>query len=48
MMLNMYGQIVKFFTVEGQRTIDVSRLPAGIYTLQMLGGNMVTKKIVIE
>ena len=48
MMLNMQGQIVMFFTVEGQRTIDVSRLPAGIYTLQMLGGSVVTKKIVIE
>ncbi|MBR5081055.1 MAG: T9SS type A sorting domain-containing protein [Bacteroidales bacterium] len=48
MMLNMYGQMVMFFTVEGQRTIDVSRLPAGVYTLQMLGGSMVTKKVVVE
>ena len=48
MMLNMQGQVVMFFTVEGQRTIDVSRLPAGVYTLQMLGGSVVTKKIVIE
>ena len=48
MMLNMYGQMVMFFTVEGQRTIDVSRLPAGIYTLHMLGGSEVTKKLVIE
>ena len=48
MMLNMQGQLVMFFTVEGQRTIDVSRLPAGVYTLQILGGNVVTEKIVIE
>ena len=48
MMLNMYGQVVMFFTVDGQRTIDVSRLPSGIYTLQMLGGCVVTEKIVIE
>lgn len=48
MMLNMYGQMVMFFTVEGQRTIDVSRLPAGVYTLQMLGGSVVTEKIIIE
>ena len=48
MMLNMYGQIVMFFTVNGQRTIDVSRLPAGVYTLQMLGGSVVTEKIVVE
>ena len=48
MMLNMYGQMVMFFTVEGQRIIDVSHLPAGVYTLQMLGGSMLTKKIVVE
>jgi hypothetical protein len=48
MMLNMYGQMVMFFTVEDQRTIDVSRLPAGIYTLQMLGGSVVTQKVVVE
>ena len=48
MMLNMYGQMVMFFTVEGQRTIDVSHLPAGVYTLQMLGGSVVTRKVVIE
>ena len=48
MMLNMQGQMVMFFTVEGQRTIDVSRLPAGVYTLQMLGGSIVTEKIIIE
>ena len=47
MMLNMQGQLVMFFTVEGQRTIDVSRLPAGVYTLQMLGGSVVTEKIVL-
>ena len=48
MMLNMQGQMVMFFTVEGQRTIDVNRLPAGVYTLQMLGGSIVTEKIIIE
>ena len=48
MMLNMQGQMVMFFTFEGQRTIDVSRLPAGVYALQMLGGSLVTKKIVIK
>ena len=48
MMLNMQGQMVMFFTVEGQRTIDVGRLPAGIYTLQMLGGSVVTEKVVVE
>lgn len=48
MMLNMQGQMMMFFTVEGRRTIDVSHLPKGVYTLQMLGGSVVTKKLVVE
>ena len=48
MMLNMMGQMVMYFTVDGKRTIDVSRLPSGIYTLQMLGGRLVTEKVVIQ
>jgi hypothetical protein len=48
MVLNMQGQIVATFTVEGQRTIDVSRWPAGVYTVQMLGGSVVTRKLVVE
>ncbi len=48
MVLNMQGQMVLFFTVEGQRTIDVSQLPAGVYTIQMLGGSVVTRKLVVE
>lgn len=48
MMLNTMGQMVMYFTVDGERTIDVSRLPAGVYTLQMLGGSVVSRKMVIE
>jgi len=48
MVLNMQGQIVSTFTMEGQHTIDVSRWPAGVYTIQMLGGNLMTKKLVVE
>ena len=48
MVLNMQGQIVATFTMEGQRTIDVSRWPVGVYTIQMLGGSLVTKKLVVE
>ena len=48
MMLNMMGQMVMYFTVNGKRTIDVNRLPAGVYTLQMLGGRLVTEKVVIQ
>ena len=48
MVINMQGQIVATFTMEGQRTIDVSCWPAGVYTVQMLGGSLVTKKLVVE
>jgi hypothetical protein len=48
MMLHAMGQMVMYFTVEGERTIDVSALPAGIYTLQFLGGRLVTEKLVIR
>lgn len=47
-MLNVMGQLVMYFTVNGERTIDVSQLPAGVYTLQMLGGSMETKKLIIN
>ena len=48
MVLNVMGQLVMYFTVDGERTIDVSQLPAGVYTLQMLGGSVVTKKFIIN
>jgi len=48
MVLNAWGQLVMYFTVEGERTIDVSHLPAGVYTLQMLGGSVVTKKLIVR
>ena len=48
MMLNAWGQMVMYFTVDGERTIDVSQLSAGVYTLQMLGGSVVTKKLIIR
>ena len=48
MVLNMQGQIVATFTMEGLRTLDVSRWPSGVYTVQMLGGSVVTKKILIN
>lgn len=48
LVLNMMGQEVMYFTVEGQRTIDVSHLPTGIYTFKMLGGSVVTQKVMIE
>ena len=48
MMLNAWGQMVMFFTVDGERNIDVSHLSPGVYTLQLLGGSMVTKKLIVK
>ena len=48
MMLNAWGQIVMYFTVEGERTLDVSHLSPGVYTLQLLGGSVVSKKLIIN
>ena len=48
LVLNMQGQEVMYFTVEGERTIDTSTLLPGIYVVKMLGGGMVTKKLVIK
>ena len=44
--INTQGVHVKAFSVEGTATIDVSDLPAGLYFVQILGGKMVTMKIV--
>jgi hypothetical protein len=48
MMLNAWGQIMMYFTVEGERNIDIGHLSPGVYTLQMLGGRVVTKKLIIN
>ena len=48
LMLNMQGQEVMHFSVEGERTIDVSHLPAGVYIVKMLGGTMLTEKLIIR
>lgn len=44
--INSQGVHVKAFGVEGTATIDMSDLPAGVYFVQMLGGKMVTRKII--
>ena len=48
LILNAQGQEVKKFAFSGSRTIDVSELPSGIYFVKILGGTMITKKIVIR
>ena len=48
LVLNMQGQEVMYFTVEGERTIDISSLMPGVYVVKMLGGGMVTKKLIVN
>ena len=48
LMMNMQGQEVMYFTVQGKRTVDVSHLQPGMYIVKMLGGAVVTEKIVIK
>ncbi len=44
--LNAQGVDVRRFSMEGTATVDMSDLPAGVYFVQILGGKMVTRKIV--
>lgn len=37
-----------YFTFEGERTLDVSQLPVGVYLVKMLAGQVITKKVVIN
>jgi hypothetical protein len=46
--INAQGMIVRNFNMIGSATIDVSDLPAGIYVVQVLGGKMVTKKVIVQ
>ena len=48
MVINMQGQEVMSFAVEGERTLDVSHLSPGMYIVKMLGGSMITKKLIIK
>ena len=45
---NAQGVAVRAFGLVGSATIDMSDLPAGIYFVKVLGGEMVTKKIIVE
>ena len=46
--INPQGAKVRGFSVEGQRTIDVSDLPSGIYFVHIIGGKVVTRKVMIQ
>ena len=46
--LNAQGIQVRGFSMEGSATIDMSDLPAGVYIVKIIGGQMVTRKVVVE
>jgi len=46
--LNTQGVEVRGFNLEGTKTIDVSNLPSGIYFVNLIGGKVVTRKVIIE
>ncbi len=46
--INAQGVEVRGFVMDKQTTIDVSDLPSGLYFVSVIGGKVVTKKVVIE
>ena len=46
--LNAQGVEVRGFSMNGTATIDVSELPSGIYFVNVIGGKVVTKKVIVE
>jgi hypothetical protein len=46
--LNAQGVEVRGFSMNGTATIDVSDLPSGLYLVNIIGGKVVTKKVMIQ
>ncbi len=46
--LNAQGIEVRGFNMKGSATIDVSDLPSGLYFVNIIGGKVITKKIIIQ
>lgn len=46
--LNSLGQIVKEFSFESSITVDIKDLNEGVYFVQIMGENPVTKKLVVK
>ena len=44
--LNAYGMEVRGFIMDREATIDMSDLPAGVYFVNVIGGKVVTRKVV--
>jgi len=47
-MINSQGVKVKGFSVKGTATVDVSDLPSGLYFVHVIGGKVVTRKVMIQ
>ena len=45
---NAQGVEVRHFSMKGSATIDMSNLPSGMYFVHIVGGKIVTKKVIIE
>ena len=46
--LNAQGVEVRGFVMDKSATIDVSDLPAGLYFVNVIGGKVVTRKVIVE
>ena len=46
--VNAYGVDVRSFAMDKQATIDVSDLPSGVYFVNVIGGKVITKKVIIK
>ena len=46
--INAQGVQVRQFSMKGSATIDVSDLPAGMYFVHVIGGKVVSKKVMIQ
>ena len=46
--LNAQGVEVRSFVMDKQKTVDVSDLPAGLYFVNVIGGKVVTQKVIVE
>ena len=46
--INSLGQIVKEFSFETTTTVDIKDLNNGVYFVNILGDNVITKKIVVR
>ena len=46
--VNMQGQEVRNFVFSGSTTIDISDLAPGMYFVNVIGGELVTKKLVVK